>query len=173
MRNVKQIIEESISPIALDILVFGPQTKKMSDDERTLALQNKRIEIRDRLREEGHNVFFAEELVEEGLSGKLGNMMTQEELLLMECDLVVALVESKGTLVELGVITSKESYSKKAHCFLDKDHCAGLAHQACENAKAKGAFYTNYKHPEDLDLCHLLGYIRDSVEETQLAKYIS
>jgi hypothetical protein len=158
----------ALDAIKLNILVFGPQVKNLSDDERTQRLQLKRIQIRDELALLGHNVCYAEELVDPSL----GNMVFQEELIMREYDLIVTLVGSPGSIIETGLISRNPQLAQKAQLFMDSSHTDGLVAEACRLASDMGAFYKEYEYPKDLTDCHLLGFAKERVRAAQRIRYL-
>ena len=172
MPSIADLLEETISPIKLSILVFGPQVNKLSAHERTRNLQNKRIEIRAELENLGHKVKYAEELVDPSLVGPTANPVVQELVIMQEYDFIVTLVESPGSIVEATLIASKHLLAKKTSLYIDKNYMEGLAGQACLMAKDMGGHLHEFNYPEDLTDCHLLTHIRTRAEVIQLWKFM-
>jgi hypothetical protein len=169
MRTVSQLIAESLRQTELNILIFGPQTTNFSSDPRILALQHKRIEIRQALQDNGYFVKDAEELVDRSLPPPMNNIYMQEKVLLQEFDIVVVLVETPGTQVELGLVASRPDLAAKACIFLSDSYLDGFAAEACAAAAACGADYSTYRHPDDLRDCHLLGKVREKIDRLRFA----
>ena len=172
MTSVAELIQDAVLPIQLSILVFGPQVETLSNDERTRNLQNKRVEIRESLEELGHNVKYAEELVDPSLVGPSANPVVQELVIMHEYDFIVTLVGSPGSIVEATLIASKHLLAKKSSLYIDKDHIDGLAGQACLLAEQLGGHVHQFNYPEDLTECHLLTHIRTRAETIQLWKFM-
>lgn len=171
--GIEDLLAKNITNIFLKILVFGPQIKAISTDERTRNLQLKRIQIREELETLGHHVRYAEDLVNPDLPGQTSNVFLQEIVIMNEYDLVVTLVGSPGSIVEATVIAKEPALARKASLFVDFDHSEGLVAQACNFAKQLGADYRTYQYPEDLVNCHLLGFVKEKVEKVQIVKYLS
>lgn len=152
--------------------MFGPQVATISADPRVSKLQNKRVEIRAKLEHLGHDVKYAEDLVDPTLPGVHGNAFLQELLIMSEYDMIVTLVDSPGSIVEATTIASKPLLAQKASLFIDHDYKGGLAAQACEFAEAMGAHYQTYQYPVDLDACHLYGFIEARVKKFQTIKFM-
>lgn len=167
MDDVSILITNSVDAIQLKILVFGPQVHTPSEDERTAKLQQKRIDIRERLEELGHFVRYAEDLVDP----LLDNAFFQEMLIMPEYDLIVNLIGSPGSNVELGAIAAKSQLANKCALFLDSDHITGLSGSACKHAEDMGAHFSTFAYPQDLDECHLLGSVLDRVRKFQKIKF--
>jgi hypothetical protein len=172
-KKVSDLLESALGQISLKILVFGPQVKPASSDTRTRHLQEKRVEIRQALEQDGHWVKYAEDLVDPNLTGPMANALLQEMVIMAEYDLIVVLVGSPGSIVETTAIASKTHLARKSALYLDFDHRAGLVAQACELAKHLGAFYTTYEYPKDLIECHLLGHVTERAKHFKLIKYMS
>jgi len=171
--DINTLLAGAIDSIQLKILVFGPQVHTPSSDERTRKLQNKRVEIRQKLETLGHVVRYAEDLVDPTIGGPLGNAFLQELLIMREHDLIVTLVGSPGSIAEASVISANPQLASKASLFLDKDHVEGLVGSACENAKDCGAHFDTFAYPDDLDLCNLFGMVKKRVAMIQKIKYLS
>ncbi|MBY2937192.1 hypothetical protein [Rhizobium leguminosarum] len=165
--GVQDLIESALGAIKLNILVFGPTLKAVSTDESTRHLQDKRRQIRDELALLGHNVQYAEDLVDPSL----GNMVFQEQIIMREYDLIITLVGSPGTIVEATMISQKSELAQKSQLFLDSRFTDGLTAEACRLAHDIGAFYLEYEYPKDLVECHLLGYAKERVHKAQLVRY--
>lgn len=166
--DVKKLIEDSLNEIKLNILVFGPQVKVMSSDERTRKLQNKRIDIHKELTDLGHEAKYAEELVDP--NGP--NALYQEVVIMREFDLIVILIDSPGSIVEVTTVALNPNFALKSQLFLDSDYIEGLAAEACRNAKDFGASFDTFDYPKDLDECHLLGKTLNRVKIAQKRMYM-
>lgn len=172
MPTVADLLAATIGSIKLKILVFGPQVRTLSSEERTLNLQNKRIEIRAELEKSGHLVNYAEDLVDPALTGPAANPLMQELVIMSEYDLIINLVGSPGSIVEATTIALKPRLAQKASLYLDEDHIDGLVGQACANARDIGAHFQTYKYPTDLTDCHLLSHVVARVSVVQKMKYL-
>jgi hypothetical protein len=171
--SMGSLIRKNITDTSLKILVFGPQVKALSEDERTMHLQLKRIQIRKELESLGHHVRYAEELVDPDLPGDTNNAFLQELVIMPEYDLIVTLVCSPGSNAEATAIAMKPALAQKASLFVDYDHREGLVASVCSLAQQLGADYRTYQYPEDLVDCHLLGFVKDKIERVQIVKYLS
>jgi len=171
--SIEDLLAKNITNIVLKILVFGPQVKTLSGDERTRNLQLKRRQIRSELEILGHHVRYAEDLVEPDLPGKTCNAFLQEIVIMHEYDLIVTLVDSPGSIVEATTIARTPILAQKASLFVDFDHREGLVAKTCDLAKQLGADYKTYQYPKDLVECHLLGFVKEKIEKVQIVKYLS
>ena len=171
-KTLSDLLADALEPIKLKILVFGPQVKHISADERTSNLQNKRIEIRAKLEADGHSVNYAEDLVDPTIDGPFGNPVLQELLLMSEYDLIIVLVGSPGSIVEASIISTKPRLSQKTALYLDHDHIDGLVGQTCRFAQEHGAHFQTYSYPTDLTDCHLLTSVVKRVATIKVGKYL-
>ncbi len=169
VQDIRTLLRNSIDSVKLNILVFGPRVTPLSSEERTRNLQLKRIQIKEELERLGHNSKYAEELVDPSL----GNMMMQEELLMREYDLIVALVGSPGTIMEAGFISKSPQLANKAQLFMDADHTDGAVAEGCRLAEELGAYFKEYSYPDDLTLCHLLSFVKERVAKAQKIRYLN
>ncbi len=172
MPSIAELLGDSITPIKLKILVFGPQVKTTSDDARIRNLQKKRIEIRLDLEAEGHEVKYAEDLVDPSLVGPTANPIIQELVIMQEYDFIVTLVGSPGANSEATMISLKPLIARKSSLYIDRDHIDGLPGQACLLAEEHGGHLHQYNYPADLTECHLLGHVRARAEQIKLWKYL-
>lgn len=139
----------------------------MSTDERQRNLQLKRVQIREVLEADGHNVKYAEDLVEPGI-----NAFLQEIVIMREYDIIITLVGSPGSNAEVGIIGSRPEIAAKSQLFMDSAHTTGLVAEACRNAAEWGAHFREYSYPTDLTDCHLLGFTLERVRATQAKKFL-
>lgn len=159
--------------IKLDILVFGPSVKIMSSNEKVRNLQNKRIDIRNELDKLGHNVAFAEDVVDSEMDDPHNNAFVQELLIMADYDMIVNIVDSPGSIMEASVPAKNTSIAQKTTLFLNAEYKEGLVLKACLTAEYLGACFKDYSYPEDLVECHLLGAVMDRVRKAQTIKLLS
>jgi len=173
LSTVTNLINAGLKAIKLNILVFGPQVATLSTDPRTLNLQNKRIQIRQELENLGHNVKYAEDVVDPNLPSPQNNAYLQEIVIMAEYDLIFNIVDSPGSIAEAGLIASRQNLSQKASLFLDSQFNAGFPAETCRHAQFLGADFNTYTYPTDLVDCNLLTFILARVSKAQLVKLIS
>lgn len=173
MKTTAELLEDGISSIALQILVFGPQVKNLSADPRTQLLQLKRMQIRGELEKCGHIVKYGEELIDLTLPEPMNNAFLQESLIMKEYDLIVTIVDSPGSICEASTIALKPELATKSSLFIDETYVLGLTGSMCRIAQTIGAELTTFKYPEDLKLCNLLGSVKKKVREVQIVRYLS
>lgn len=173
-QSTASIVGSAIGEICLNILVFGPQVTHPSEQERTRALQDKRSEIRAQLEAEGHNVKFAEDLVDIDLPHPMNNSVLQEIAILHQYDLVVVLIESPGSILEATIVGTNPDLARKSSLFIDQDFRGGLVGGGLIDLAGRlGADANTFEYPKDLVECHLLGKVREKVQTTKLVKYLS
>jgi nucleoside 2-deoxyribosyltransferase len=167
------IFQNAAAKIPLRILVFGPNPKAAlkAPTVKVGKIAQKRIEIRDWLKSEGHEVLFPEDVYSKAPPAL--NVAAQELMMMRDCDFIVIIVESPGSNVELGVLSSHADLAQKTHAFIDKTFKTGYAYASCQLLKEiSGAFYP-YSYPKDIDGCHLKTKVQRTVRRLQLVKYLS
>jgi hypothetical protein len=172
VRTIKQLVESSVSNIRLDILVFGPQVTIPSGHEKTRNLQLKRIQIREELEKLGHNVKYAEDIVDPNLPSPQNNAFLQEIIIMAECDLIFNIVDSPGSITEAALIASRPTLAQKAALFMDSAYSTGLTAESCRAAEFMGAAFNMYEYPKDLQECNLLTFIVERVAKAQFVKLL-
>lgn len=176
MRTVAELLADGLHGTPLTILLFGPSLGTGTSDPHASALRDKRAEIRDALRADGHKVVIVEDEIDATAPAPLNNPMIQEMAILQSYDgydLVVALVYTPGTNLELGIITSTKEIASKSHLFICKAFSTGAAYQACQMAETvRKAEFTPYDYPADLVDCHVLTKVQTKVRSLQVAKFI-
>lgn len=173
MDKVAKLLKDGMASVKLNILVFGPQVLVLSSDERTNNLQNKRIQIRKVLESLGHNVKYAEELVDPDLPSPHNNAFLQEIVIMAEYDLIFVIVDSPGSITEAALIASRPILAQKASLFLDRTYSSGITAEACRAAVLHGADFNYYDYPTDLVDCNLLTFILNWVSKAQFVKMIT
>ena len=172
MDTVEDLFSKGIKDTRISILVFGPQVSKLSLNERTRNLQNKRIQIREKLEDLGHYVKYAEDLVDPNLPSQQSNAFLQELVIMPEYDLIINIVDSPGSIVEATAISMKPDLAQKATLFMDSEYLGGLVAETCQFAELAGADFNTYDYPNDLIECHLLGFVEERVRKVQFVKMI-
>lgn len=170
---IEDLFGVHVASIKLKILVFGPDPNSTSADPHVVALRDKRVQIRNHLLADGHDVRFPEDLVNPNLPAPANNPILQEILLSKAYDVIVHLVQSPGTQIELGVFCTREDVCRKLQLFICKDYTGGLSYKACQMGQEFGAALSEYTYPTDLVDCHLLTAIAESVTKIQMAKYLN
>ncbi len=168
--TIAELIARALKENSIRVLVFGPSPTSTSPEPLTQGLRKKRIEIRDALRDLGHQAEFPEDLIDPTQPPPFNNPVAQEKLLMADYDLVMVLIGPPGTNVELGMIASDQDLCRKSSLFLCRDHLGGLAHQACLFAEQFDAHFAQFTYPEDLVDCHLLTAAEEMIRKVQAGK---
>ncbi|MES9905502.1 MAG: hypothetical protein ABW168_22845 [Sedimenticola sp.] len=173
MRTVKELLDENVNSISLKILLLGPQVNNLSDDQRILELQNKRLEIKGALSSLGHTVSYPEDIIDDGSPDPGVGVLHKELLIMNQYDVIVALIGSPGTFVEIGIIASRPQIATKSTLYIDEEEKDGFVMKACQDAEFIGADYNTFKYPEDLTECNLLGFIKKKISSVQMTFFLS
>ena len=160
---------------SLEILVFGPNPGAAiaTPAEKAGKLAQKRIDIRDWLTAEGHNAQFPEDIYDSAAPGPFDNIVYQEMVMMRHCDVIVVIVDSPGSNVELGAISTKAELAQKTHAFIDEAYTGGLAHNACLLLSHLNGEHSCYRYPDDIDGCHLRTRIAGLISKIQMVKYLA
>ena len=160
---------------SLQILVFGPNPHAANarPAERDGKLSQKRIDIRDWLVIEGHDAQFPEDIYDRTAPGPSRNVMYQEMVMMRGCDLIIVIVDSPGSNVELGAISTHSDLAQKTHAFIDETFVGGLAHESCLLLSELKGEHSCYCYPVDIDGCHLKTRIIALVGRIQMVKYLA
>ena len=156
--------------IKLKILVFGPNPSSPSPPGFLADLAKKREEIRRVLKTDGHEVVFPEDLMAGSVDPDINNACIWEDGLVREYDMVVHLVGSPGTLVELDLFM-RDNLALKAALFFREDHVGGLPYAKAKLIEALGAKLHTYNYPNDLVICNLMKQVREKVWAVRVGKY--
>lgn len=164
----------ALAQIKLNILIFGPDPKEAIARPKSKVgkIAKKRIEIKQWLSKDGDTAHFPEDIYDPSSKGSNASIPYQELAMMRHYDVIIALIESPGTLVELGCIATHPRIAQKSHIFLDAAHKTGIAYKFAKDVeKLKGAFHS-FKFPDDIIYCHLRTKISKTVEELRLAKFL-
>jgi len=131
--------------------------------------------LRRALAKEGHEVILIEEEIKGSLPAPLDNAWVQELAILRSYesfDLIIILVHTPGTNVELGVISSTKELAERSQLFLCDQYQTGAAWVACQAAVLVGAVFTPYTYPADIVDCHLTAKVLEKVRAVQIGKFL-
>lgn len=169
--DIKSILDAKLRAQKLAILVFGPTPKAATDPAHpSYKLAKKRIEIRDRLRAEGHDAEFPEDLLQGTNTPPQGQVLLYEEVLVANNDLVVMIVDSPGSNTELGYFSGKTTLAEKTQAFINSAYRGGLPDDTCHALRDLGGVTHYYDYPDDVDKCHLWGMVSQLVNKLQRRK---
>ncbi len=165
--------QNAAAQIALRILVFGPDPRNATLHPRSRLgkLATKRIEIRDCLVSDGHEAVFPEDLYNKVPPAP--NIAAQEFMMMRQFDFIVIIVDSPGSNVELGVVSTRAELAGKTHAFIDATYSGGFAYKSCELLKQINGEFTPYNYPHDVVSCSLKTWVEQTVRKLQLIRYLS
>jgi hypothetical protein len=148
---------------SLDILVWGPAQSDSLE-------YRKRVEIRDALREDGHNADFSEDL----LPPDPPPDPLQDELFQVDAaNLVVVLYGSRGTQTEVDRLLSHSQFAEKALVFLTPETLAaalGSVSQATWKTLQKVGQVFEYTTAQ-LEACWVVGKACEEAQVLRRAAY--
>ena len=93
--------------------------------------------------------------------------------MMKRCDLIVIIVDTPGSNVELGMISANPGLARKTHAFIDSKYKSGLAYKSMLLLKAMSGEMRAFEFPDDIDGCHLMTAVIKTVQRLQLVKYLS
>jgi hypothetical protein len=174
MKTIQELYQENIEAISLSVLLFGPNPSVIPSDAHAKSLLDKRLQIRGALEGDGHLVKFGEDLVDPGLPPPASNPFLQELLLFSSFDVIIVLLYSYGTQIEVGAIATNPEAAQKSHLFLCDSFTDGLPFHACIHARdVWKAKFSLYKYPSDIVDCNLLQWSQETVAAVRVAKFLS
>ena len=172
MNEIENLFNSNIKSIFLKILIFGPDPNGASGNTRLNDIRDKRIQIRDYLLSQGHDAKFPEDALNTPRTSININAALAEQLLMKEYDLIIIIVESYGSNVELGQVSVQPEYAIKSHLFISDEHTDGYAFDSCKLAECHGGVLDTFSYPLDITDCHLLSKVSDKVIKIQQAKFL-
>jgi hypothetical protein len=155
-------------------MVFGPNPSIAPATALRDSLLKKRLQIRDHIGKQlSCAADFPEELFKNAVTDipiLADNIVRLElESARIEFDLVIILLESPGTCVELGYFCADVDVKEKTAVFILDTHKAGLA----ANTATADARYCFFYAEADLDSCNLLTHVSDLVAKVQRVKFLA
>lgn len=156
-------LQQAVRQTPLVILVWGPGASAGD-------LYQKRLQIRDRLRELGHAAVFSEEL--EGGAPAGASQKGIEFLQAQAADLIVVMQTSYGSVAEVHDFASFRVVNFKMLIFVDERAQDGYSYRgALTELKTLYGNVETFKYPDDITQCHLLGKVLEKVGVLQMVKY--
>jgi hypothetical protein len=165
--NPTELMRAVLGTVSLNILLFGPPIRRLSNDPEERPLQDKRQDIYDALTAAGHYVSYAEDVVEPGFTTAL-----PYATMLKEYDLVFSYVSSSTGVTEIEIIGSEAEVAEKSMIFLDDRQQGPTVDGMCNDAVNGGAFILDYSYPNDIVSCRLLGESLKRATNTQSKKHL-
>ena len=150
----------------LRILVLGP-------GESGGDLWKKRCEVRDRLRQLGHAVYFGEDVISPEVLRSSGlNLTVAEYLQAKACDYVLCLMASPGSIGEVHDFAKDRAIACKMMVCVDTMHRNGYSAQGVlQIFEGYNGKLDWYKSPGDLCDCHLASRILEQVNNVANAMH--
>jgi len=151
------------------VLLFGPAVAPPSSDDHIRSLQDKRVEIRRRMEEEGYTVVYGEDLKADGVPPAFSKPEILETQAMRMADMIVVLLGSPGSLVESGWIRVRREFCAKTQLFYFNAHRAGLASASLDSAVHLG-LALNGMDLEQVQACQLTGTVLEKARAVHAHK---
>lgn len=120
-KAIEEYIKDFKEKTSLTIMVWGPGEAYDAADGKIKLIRDKRIEIINALRRDGHNAIFSEELSKEIESLKEVGNFKIEELIQAHCaDMVCLLWGSSGSIGEAHDFCNRKEIAQKMILFVEK-----------------------------------------------------
>jgi hypothetical protein len=156
-------MQQQIAQTPLMILVWGPGPSKPD-------LYNKRVQIRNALREQGMAAFFSEDLMETKPADE--SQKGIEFLQATAADLVVVMAVSYGSIGEVHDFSDYQVINAKMLIFIDDAAADWYSYQGALT-ELKTLYNNVYKFhsPDDITSCHLKTIILEKLRVMQMLKW--
>lgn len=152
----------------LTVLVWGPSENYDPSKE---LIRNKRIEMLNALRTEGHNAVFSEEVREDVQALKeIGNFNIEEMIQIKGADMVCLLWGSEGAIGESYDFSTSKINAQKIILFIEKKDGVAYSDSMIENLRVLGGKIEEYDD-SDLKACRVVGKAIDWSKKFRNAKY--
>jgi hypothetical protein len=154
-----------IEATPLVVLVWGP-------GESGGDLFKKRLQIRDELREHGDVALFSEEL-DKVCTDFTGSARAKELIQAHRADFLVVLYSSPGSIAEVHDFGGfLKILGSKMLVFVDSRHVSGYGYSGLlSELKADFNNVHEFKYPEDITECHLMGAVDEKLGRLRIAKW--
>lgn len=164
--TLKRLTTQSlINRSRLSVLVWGPGEQGDKD------LSGKRIQIRNKLRELGHEAEFSEDILTPSVMGAGGiNLSVAELLQAREYEYIVTIMGSPGSIGEVHDFCHMQEIAHKMTICINEEHLSGYNGHVLRIFEGNHGRIEKFKFPEDITGCHLLGRVVDQVEKCAEAK---
>jgi hypothetical protein len=158
-------LHDQIKETPLGVLVWGPGASGGD-------LYDKRLQIRDVLRNHGDAAVFSEEVDEARVKVELP-LNVRELLQALAADFIVVIYGSPGAIAETHDFTHfLRDVGSKMLVFIDERHVTGYGYSG--SLQEMNDLYHNvhtYKYPGDIRDCHLLGAVQKRLSVLRTAKW--
>lgn len=165
--TLKRLTTQSlIDRSRLSVLVWGPGEQGDKD------LYGKRIQIRNKLRELGHEAEFSEDILTPSVMGAGGiNLSVAELLQAREYEYIVTIMGSPGSIAEVHDFCREPGIAHKMTICINEEHLSGYSGQGVLHIfEGNHGRIEKFKFPDDIIGCHLLGRVVEQVEKCAEAK---
>ena len=165
--TLKRLTTQSlIARSRLSVLIWGPGEQGDKD------LYGKRIQIRNKLRELGHEAEFSEDILTPSVMGAGGiNLSVAELLQAREYEYIFSIMGSPGSIGEVHDFCHMPEIAHKMTICINEEHLSGYSGQGVLRIfEGNHGRIEKFKFPEDITECHLLGRVVDQVEKCAEAK---
>ena len=150
----------------LSVLIWGPGEQWDKD------LYGKRVQIRDKLQELGHEAEFSERILTPSVREAGGiNLSVAELLQAREYEYIVSIMESPGSIGEVHDFCREPEIAHKMTICINEEHLSGYSAQGVLRIfEGNHGHIEKFKFPDDIIGCHLLGRVVEQVEKRAEAK---
>jgi len=165
--TLKRLTTQSlIDRSRLSVLVWGPGEKGDEDFYR------KRVQIRDKLRELGHETEFSENILTPSVIRAGGiNLSVAELLQAREYEYIVSIMGSPGSIGEVHDFCHMPEIAHKMTICINEENLSGYSgHSVLRIFEGNHGRIEKFKFPDDITGCHLLERVVDQVEKCAASK---
>lgn len=150
----------------LSVLIWGPSERGDKD------LYRKRVQIRNKLQELGHEAEFSEDILTPSVIGAGGiNLSVAELLQAREYEYIVSIMGSPGSIGEVHDFCHIPEIAHKMTICINEEHLSGYSgHGVLPIFEGNHGRIEKFKFPDDITGCHLLKRVVDQVEKCAAAK---
>lgn len=162
----KLTVQSLMDRSRLSVLVWGPGGQGDKN------IYKKRVQIRDKLQELGHEAEFSEDILTPSVIGGGGINLSVAELLQVKgYEYIVTIMDSPGSIGEVHDFCHMPEIAHKMTICINKEHLSGYSGQGVLRIfEGNHGHVEKFKSPDDITGCHLLGRVVDQVEKCAEAK---
>ena len=165
--TLKRLTAQSlIDRSRLSVLVWGP------DEQGDKDLYRKRVQIRNKLQELGHEAEFSENILTPSVIRAGGiNLGVAQLLQAREYEYIVSIMGSPGSVGEVHDFCHMPEIAHKMTICINEEHLSGYSGQSVLPIfEGNHGRIEKFKFPDDITGCHLLKRVVDQVEKCAAAK---
>lgn len=159
-------VQDLISRSRLSVLIWGPSKQGNK------ALFRKRVQIRDKLRNLGHQADFSEDILTPNALGAGGiNLSVAELLQARGVEYIICIMSSPGSIAEVHDFCHIPEIAHKMTICIDEQHLSGYSGKGIIPIfEGNHGHLEKFKFPEDITSCNLRKRVIDQVEKCAAAK---